>query len=183
VKVSLCAIITYMPAPLFVRSLTKAERAALQVGRRATKAFTLRHSQILLASAEGHTPRQIAQRLGCGDQTVRNALRAFAREGIGSLQQKSSRPKTTTSLLDAAKADKLRDLLHSSPRALGKARSTWTLVLVAEVCAERGLTPYQVSDETIRTALRRLDINWKRAKHWISSPDPAYGRKKRLAIG
>lgn len=172
-----------MPAPLFVRALTLQERATLQAGRRAAEAFTLRRSQILLASAEGHTPRQIAQRLGCGDQTVRNVLRAFAREGLKCLQQKSSRPKTTKPLLEAATADQLRDLLHTAPRAWGKARSTWTLVVVAEVCAERGLTPYQVSDETIRTALRRLGINWKRAKHWITSPDPAYQRKKRGATG
>jgi transposase len=171
-----------MPAPLFVRALTKHEQATLQAGRRAKGAFTLRRSQILLASAEGHTPRQIAHRLGCGDQTVRNVLRAFARQGLGCLQQKSSRPKTTRPQLDATKADQLRDLLHTSPRELGKARSTWTLVLVAEVCAERGLTPYPVSDETVRTALRRLGINWKRAKHWIISPDPAYERKKRPVI-
>jgi transposase len=172
-----------MPAPLFVRSLTEEERATLHAGRRAAEAFTLRRSQILLASAEGHTPRQIAQHLGCGDQTVRNVLRAFAREGLGCLQQKSSRPKTTKPQLDAAKADKLRELLHTSPRGLGKARSTWTRAMVAEVCEERGLTPQQVSDETVRTALRRLGINWKRAKHWITSPDPAYVRQKRRAIG
>lgn len=171
-----------MPASLFVRTLTEHEQAMLQAGCRAADAFTLRRSQILLASARGHPPRQIAQHLGCGDQTVRNVLHAFAREGLGCLQQKSSRPKTTRPQLDATKADKLRDLLHTSPRELGKARSTWTLVLVTEVCAERGLTPYQVSDETVRTALRRLGINWKRAKHWITSPDPAYVRKKRPAI-
>jgi transposase len=172
-----------MPAPLFVRALTQGERATLQAERRATEAFTLRRSQILLASAEGHTPRQIARHLGCGDQTVRNVLRAFAREGLGCLQQKSSRPKTSKPQFDDTKADQLRDLLHTAPRELGKARSTWTLGLVAEVCAEWGLTPQLVSDETIRTALRRLGINWKRAKHWITSPDPAYGRKKRRAIG
>ena len=112
-----------MLAPLFVRALTEHERATLQAGRRAPEGFTLRRSQILLASAEGYTPRQIAQRLGCGDQTVRNVLRAFAREGVGCLQQKSSRPKTTKPLLEAATADKLRDLLHTAPRVLGKARS------------------------------------------------------------
>jgi DNA-binding NarL/FixJ family response regulator len=61
-----------MPAPLFVRSLTEEERATLHARRRAAEAFTLRRSQILLASAAGHPPRQIAQHLGCGDQTVRN---------------------------------------------------------------------------------------------------------------
>jgi hypothetical protein len=43
-------------------------------------------------------------------------------------------------------------LLHERPHACGKPRSTWTLRLAAEVCWERGLTPYQVSIETIRQA-------------------------------
>jgi transposase len=183
VKVCEGAIITIMPAPLFVRALTQEERATLQAGRWATEAFTLRRSQILLASAEGHTPRQIAQHWGCGDQTVRKVLRAVAREGVGCLQQQASRPKRTKPHLEAAKADKLRELRHPAPREFGKARSTWTLVLVAEVCAERRLTPHQVSDETVGMARRRLGLNWKRAKHWLTSPDPAYKRKKRLAIG
>jgi hypothetical protein len=46
-----------------------------------------------------------------------------------------------------------------------------------------GLTPRLVSDETIRLALRRLRVTWKRAKHWITSPDPAYLRKKNDATG
>jgi hypothetical protein len=35
-----------------------------------------------------------------------------------------------------------------------------------------------VTGETIRQALRRLGVGWKRAKAWITSPDPAYLRKK-----
>ena len=30
----------------------------------------------------------------------------------------------------------------------------------------------------IRRALKRLKTNWKRAKHWITSPDPQYLLKK-----
>ena len=41
-----------------------------------------------------------------------------------------------------------------------------------------GAHPRLVSDEAIRVALRRLRVSWKRAKHWITSPDPAYARKK-----
>ena len=35
-----------------------------------------------------------------------------------------------------------------------------------------------ISDETIRETLKRLKVSWQRAKHWITSPDPAYARKK-----
>jgi hypothetical protein len=37
-----------------------------------------------------------------------------------------------------------------------------------------------MSGESIRRALKRLGVGWKRAKDWITSPDPAYARKKRL---
>ena len=46
-----------------------------------------------------------------------------------------------------------------------------------------GITARLVSDETIRQALKRLGVGWKRAKTWITSPDPAYLRKKRRATG
>ena len=49
-------------------------------------------------------------------------------------------------------------------------------------CVEQGLTQRRLSDETIRQALRRFQIHWQRAKHWITSPDPAYARKKRSVI-
>ena len=70
--------------------------------------------------------------------------------------------------------------MHQSPRQFGKARSTWTLALAAEVCAEHGITAERVSLETIRDALKRLDVGWRRAKIWIiiTSPDPQYALKK-----
>jgi transposase len=168
-----------MKEPLFVRALTKSEHTGLRAGLRSALAFTLRRSQLLLLSADGKTPRQIARHLGCTDQTVRNVLRAFATEGLGCLEQKSSRPKTVQPELDEGKREQVRALLHQSPRHFGKARSTWSLPLVAEVCQERGLTKSLVSDETIRNAIKRLGISWKRARDWITSPDPAYARKKR----
>ena len=78
----------------------------------------------------------------------------------------------------AGACESLRALLHQSPRTFGKPTSRWTLALAAEVSFAQGLTPRLVSDETIRLALRRLRVTWKRAKHWITSPDPAYARKK-----
>jgi hypothetical protein len=35
-----------------------------------------------------------------------------------------------------------------------------------------------VSDETIRATLARMGVRWRRAKEWITSPDPEYARKK-----
>jgi len=172
-----------MHPPLFVRTLTAAERQHLQAGLRSPAAFTVRRCQILLTSANGLRPSQIARNLACGVVTVRNALHAFHRTGLACLQEKSSRPHSAHALLDERFAEPLKDLLHRSPRLFGKPTSVWTLHLVAEVCHGKGWTPRQLSDETIRLALQRLQIQWRRAKHWITSPDPAYARKKKPATG
>lgn len=79
---------------------------------------------------------------------------------------------------DAEQAEQLRALLHQSPRTFGKPTSLWTLDLAAEVCFAQGITPTRVTGETVRATLVRLGIRWLRAKHWITSPDPAYVRKK-----
>ena len=78
----------------------------------------------------------------------------------------------------ALRRKRLRAFLHQSPRNFGKETSLWTLELAAEVSFEQGLTPERVSREAVRTALQRLGVRWKRAKQWITSPDPAYARKK-----
>jgi transposase len=170
-----------MQAPLLVRPLTDAERQALEAGLRSPAAFTLRRAQILLASARGeHTPA-IAAALGCSDQTVRDAIHAFDRAGPAALLPGSKRPHTRHPAFDAAGADRLRDLLHRSPRDFGHPTSLWTLELAAKTAAAEGLTATRVSGETVRATLARRGIGWKRAKHWITSPDPAYERKKVVA--
>jgi len=168
-----------MKDPLFVRSLTDNAHSGLRTGLRSALAFTVRRSQLLLLSAAGKTPRQIARQGGCTDQTVRNVIRAFDPDGLGCLEQKWSRPKTVNPELDETKCEQIRTWLHHSPRQFGKARSTWRLSMGAAVCQKRGLTKSLVSDETIRNAINRLGISWKRARDWITSPAPAYARKKR----
>ena len=114
-------------------------------------------------------------------RTVRNAVHALAREGLACLREKSSRPVTVRPFLDERYTDPLKDLLHHSPRLFGKPTSLWTLDLVAAVCHDQGWTPRPLTREAIRVALKRLGIRWRRAKHWITSPDPSYARKKKPA--
>ena len=165
-----------MQAPLFVRSPTEEERQVLAAGLRSANAFTLRRCQIVLASARGERPPAIARILGCSDQTVRNAIHAFDRDGVAALAEGSSRPHTTQAAFTADGAERLRALLHRSPRAFGHPTSLWTLELAAETAYAEGLTATRVSDETIRVTLARLGIRWRRAKRWITSPDPAYAQ-------
>ena len=172
-----------MPTPLFVRPLTADERATLETGLRSPSAFTVRRCQILLASAAGHSTTTMARQLRCTAQTVRHTIHAFHQRGGAVLQPRSSRPHTPATIFATATCEGLRALLHHRPRTCGTPTSRWTLALAAEVSFAQGLTPRPGSDETLRRALRRLGVTWTRAKHWLTSPDPAYARNKTGATG
>ncbi len=172
-----------MKPPIFVRTLSKEEREALEAGLRSSDAFVLRRCQILLASARGEPPPRIAENLGCGSQTVRNAIHAFKDRGLGALQAGSSRPREVHAAFDESGSEALREMLHHEPRKYSKESSLWTLRMAALVSFEEGLTERQVSGETIRATLARLGVRWERAKRWVESPDPEYARKKGLETG
>jgi transposase len=169
-----------MKPPIFVRELSEKERVRLQAGLRYRETFVMRRCQILLASARGLSPPKIAANLGCASQTVRNAIRAFNERGMEALTPGSPAPKRVYSAFDADSAERLRGMLHRSPREFGYESSLWTtLEMAAQAAFEAGLTERRVSGETIRATLSRLlGIRWMRAKRWITSPDPLYERKK-----
>ena len=173
-----------MRKPIYIRPLTEDEQQTLHEGLRSSNAFVLRRCQILLASTRGQTARVIADTLGCDDQTVRKVISAFNTHGVTVLTRRSSAPKRTPhAAFDAPRCEQLRALLHQSPRTFGHPTSQWTLALAATMAYAEGLTHRPISGEAIRRTLARLGVRWKRAKHWITSPDPAYIRKKNGATG
>jgi len=138
----------------------------------------MRRSHILLLSDEGLTPQQIAQRLHCGDQTVRNVIRAFDQEGLGCLEEKSSRPHHDNSTFTGEGLQRLANLVHRSPRDFGGKSSLWSLAELANVCFKQGIVARPISYESVRRALVKLGLDWRHARHPISSHDPQYERKK-----
>ena len=169
-----------MPKSLKVRPLKPDEQTALEAARQSPDGFTVRRSQIILASAAGQPPPAIAELVGYSRQNVCLVIHDFEARGLACLEARQSGPKPGEELLfDAAKQEQLKALAHTSPRNYGQPRSTWTLKSLAQVCYEQGIIDEPVSYETIRQTLLRMGITWKRAKTWITSPDPEYARKKR----
>ncbi len=167
-----------MKRPRYVRALTDDERERVAAGLRSSDVFVLRRCQIVHASAAGGRPPRIAAVVGCDEQTVRDVVRAFNETGLACLARGSSVAHTIHRAFDAAQAEQLRALLHQSPRVFDKETSVWTLPLAAEVSFAQGITAELVSGETVRATLARLGVRWRRAKNWITSPDPEYLRKK-----
>jgi transposase len=173
-----------MKTPIFVRSFSDEERERLKAGLRSKDTFTMRRSQIILASSRGERAPRIAKNLGCASQTARDAINDFNERGLLALEAKSSRPRRTRDAFDQQSAKALREMLHRYPREFGRNSSLWTLEMAADVAFEEGLTTERVSGETVRATLSRLlSVRWMRAKRWITSPDPLYERKKGGASG
>ena len=168
---------------MLVRELTADERAALRRGLKSADGFTVRRSQVLLASAGGAGPADIGAAVGLSAQAVRNAIRAFHADGLACLTRKPPVAKKPAAVWDRTHDDGLRDLLHRRPREFGHPTRLWTLALAAEVCHQNGWTARRLTAEGMRGVLARLGIGRKRAKHWITSPDPDYARKKSCGPG
>jgi transposase len=169
---------------LRVQDITPEERQVIERGLRSASAFTVRRCQILLISAdEGLKPREIGERLRCSDQCVREALRAFEREGTACLTTKSRARQTPQATFDASGRQWLTEVIQQSPRTFGYETSLWTLKLLAQLAQRRGWSDRVVRPETVGRALQKAGINWRRAKHRITSPDEHYAVKKSDATG
>lgn len=163
---------------LYVREITLEETQALKKGLKSSTGFTVRRSQILLESSLGMKAAAIAQRLDCSDETVRATIHAFHAEGLACLKEKSHRPHSATFSFSQQGLGRLPDIVATSPRAYGMDHSLWSLERLAQACYQAGLTEKVVSYETMRDALQRAGINWKRARKRMQSSDPAYEVKK-----
>ena len=125
-----------MRPPIFVRPLSDDERDAVTTALRSADAFTLRRAQIVQASARGERAPQIAHALGCDDQTVRDAIVAFNARGVAALRRGSCVPHTLPhKVVTPEQVERLRALLHRSPREFGHDTSLWTLDLAATEAA------------------------------------------------
>lgn len=112
---------------------------------------------------------------------MRNVIKKFNTIGLDVLKAGSRRPHNISTAFAPEKIEQLKDILHQSPRNFGIETSLWTLNLLAEVSFSEKVAERLVSGEAIRITLKRFDISWKRAKHWITRPDPAYLLKKKTA--
>lgn len=64
-------------------------------------------------------------------------------------------------------------MVHRDPRAFGYQKSRWTLDLIARCCPWLGVS----LAGSVSSLLKRLGIRYKRGRHSLHSPDPAYDDK------
>lgn len=167
-----------------VRQLSEEERAYLEGCVRGKDAFAMRRSQMILLSVDEELSSEaIGERVGRSGQLVRNVLHAFNEDGLSSIRARSTaRPDDQRAFNDDAR-ERLREILQESPRSYGYANSRWSLHRLAEISYQEGLTDRVVHIDTVSETLRQMDMQWRRARHHISSPDPHYAAKKSDGTG
>lgn len=169
---------------IYVNPLSEEIRQMLYDKQKSSHGIEVRRSQMILVSAdEQQTANQIAKRLNCSGQYVRQVIGRFNQKGMSSLDVKSRARRDDQRAFKDDARERLREIMICSPREFGQDTSLWTLDLLATVSYEQGLTDHHVHKDTVSETLMQLGLSWKRAKKTLQSPDPNYESKKNAATG
>lgn len=167
-----------MADPIFVRDLSNDEIATLEEAITTDSHKAARRARILLLSFQEMTSTEIADRVGCTPQTVRNAIHDFNERGLDSLRPDKPGPKDPERIFEEFERAHLIYFLNQDPQDFSKESSEWTLSLLAEVAYEQGITDRVVSHETIRQAILEAGYTWEEAKKAPSPSTAMYGLLK-----
>lgn len=159
-----------------IRSLSPQEKRTLARWQRGDDAVRYRHARVLLLASQSWACERIAEALGLHVNTVRTLINTFNQGGLEAVTPRprsGGRPPTYGSDVGEAAEDLLR---QGPPPEEG--RATWTLHRLAQTLSDRLGHLRRISHETVRRLLHRRGITYRRAKAWLTSPDPAYTRHK-----
>jgi transposase len=133
----------------------------------------LRRTYAILWLAEGESVADIAERLRVSQRTVYNWLnRVWERTDLPLEDrlrdaERCGRPMTVQGVIDPL----LDAIIDTDPRTLGYPSTVWTAPLLVRYLADHH--QMDVSAPSLRLALDRLEIHWKRPRHRLAlRPEP-----------
>ena len=127
-----------------------------------------RGAYALLWLDEDEPAHEIARHFGVSRQTVYNwADRFLGREGQALVRrladgERSGRPRTAQGIIDPL----IAAVIDADPRAWGYRSTIWTAPLL--VCYLDDHHQLQVSRQSVRLAIARLRLRWKRPRHQLA---------------
>lgn len=155
------------------------DRALLEywVGHTA-QATELRRALALLWLDEGDGPQEVADRLRVSRQTVYNWVQHFQDRSDAALGERladatrSGRPPTAQGIIDPL----LEAVFDDDPRDWGYEATVWTAPLLQQFLRDaHGL---EVSAQSVRLAIARLELLWKRPRHCLAHRTPTWRQAK-----
>jgi transposase len=158
---------------------SKERKRLISQMKRETKPSRRLRMHIVLLLADELPPSQIARVLYCSRTTVYQVGRRFVEEGEEAFDDRA--PRGPAPLLDEGICQRLEELvLEESPREHGFNRSRWTCaVLATQVLKEFAL---RVCPETVRRALHRLGLRWRRPRPVPPLSHPQERKRRLLEI-
>ena len=144
--------------------LTDAEWDKLDALRfKAPSATVYRNCLVILMSDSRDTIASIAERLGCGTDTVVRVRRLYRQGGIDALRpiKPPGRPTRAT----PAFLREMKRALKTNPQKLGYGFSTWSAVRLTEHLAK--VTGIRFSDDQLRRLLHKHGFSFHRPKHTL----------------
>jgi transposase len=125
-------------------------------------------AQALLWLAEGAGIEEVAEALHVSRQTVYNGVSRFQeRDGLGSRARLLDAPRPGRPRLAGGRVDRLiASVIDGDPRPLGYHSAVWTAPLLCRYLGD--YHEIEVSERTVRRAIDRLRIRWKRPRHELA---------------
>ena len=160
-------------------SLTERQRAELEGAAGHTSSIQQYcRAQALLWLAEGESVEAVADRLHVSRQTVYNWVNRFQeRDGLDlgarlSDALRPGRPRTGSGVIDPL----IAKVIDSDPRTLGSHSTVWTAPLLSRYLREH----HQITacDRTVRRAIARLGLRWKRPRHQLARRPDTWRQSK-----
>ena len=118
--------------------------------------------------AEGETTHQVAELLRVSRQTVHNWVQRFQeRDGLDLHSRladapRQGRPPSALGIIDPL----IAEVIDKDPRKFGYHFTVWTAPLLREYLQQvHGIA---VSQKSVRLAIERLRMSWKRPRHQLS---------------
>jgi transposase len=147
-----------------------------------SSAAVFRNCLCILMSDSCDTIGSIAERLGCGTDTVVRARRLYRRGGAQALHP--AKPKGRTSRATPEYIRAMRQAVLTSPTKLGYGFSTWSVARLAAHLAKE--TRIRFSEDQLRRLLHRHGFSVQRPKHTLKGKrnEAAYrkARKELVAL-
>ena len=142
--------------------------ALLDVIAHTTDARVLRRAYAIIWLDNGESVPEVAEQLHVSRQSVYNWLERFStRRDLPFVlrlcdAERSGRPVTVQGIIDPF----LDAIIDTDPRALGYRSTVWTVPLLVDYLAE--YHQVSASPQSVRLALARLTIDWKRPRHRLA---------------
>jgi len=146
--------------------LTNRERTTLlELIAHTNDARLLRRAYALLWLDEGDSVTEVAEQLKISRQSIYNWLMRFLERDDLSLvsrlcdAERSGRPITVQGIIDPL----IEAIMETDPRKLGYRSTVWTVPLLMSYLSKHH--QINASAQSVRLALARLDLSWKRPRH------------------